>query len=167
MSRERADGLEDPSGCTDPYTGETVHRGSVVAVPFGTPMPPGSTPPYHDGSHAPSTSLYVCQSGRWVGVVSYRESAIQLVSDAMSALAADGSTVVMTGSCQHVGGAAVSISASVGSVDIDEDGCWTWQCTPDDGPADGEIVVITATADDGTAKVAFELTYVERQQEHP
>jgi hypothetical protein len=71
----------------------------------------------------------------------------------------------MTGSCQYAGETAVSLSVSAGSVEVDEDGCWTWQCTPDDGPADGQIVVITATADDKTAKVAFELTYSERQPE--
>lgn len=165
MSRERDDGLEDPDGCTDPYTGETVHRGTAIAVPYGTPMPPGSTPPNQDGSHVPSTSLYVCQGGRWVGVVSYREGAIQLLSDAVSAIAIEGSAVVMTGSYQYAGETAVSLSASAGSVEVDEDGCWAWQCTPDDGPADGQIVVITATADDKTAKVAFELTYSERQHE--
>jgi hypothetical protein len=156
---ERDDGLEDPYACTDPYTGETVNRGTAILVPYGTPMPPGSTPPYQDGSHLPSTSLYVCQDGRWVGVVSYLESSIQLVSDAPSVTAVEGSAVVMTGSCTYAGEAGVTLSASAGSVEVDGDGGWTWQLTADDGPAGGQIVVVTATADDRTAKVAFELIH--------
>src|SRR4029450_5376686 len=162
LTRESDDGLEDPYGCTDPYTGETVHRGTAMTVPYGTPMPPGSTPPTQAGGPMPSTSLYVCQHRRGVGVVSYRESSIQLISAAVSAIAIDGSAVVMTGSYQYAGETAVTLSASAGTVEVAEDGCWTWQSIPDDGPDDGQFVVITATADDKTAKVAFELTYSER-----
>ena len=162
MTRERDDGLEDPYGCTDPFTGETVHRGTAIAVPYGFPMPAGSTTPNQDGRHAPNTSLYVCQDGRWVGVVSYRESPIQLFSDAMSVIAVDAADAVMTGRYEYAGETAVALSASVGSVDLDDDGGWTWQPTPDDELADVQLVVITATTDDATAKVVFELTYGER-----
>jgi hypothetical protein len=159
LNIERDDGLEDPYGCTDPYTGETVHRGTAIVVPYGTPMPPGSTTPNQDGSHVPTRSMYVCQDGRWVGVVSYHESSIQLLSEAASVTAIEGAAVVMTGSCTYAGETAVTLSASAGSVEVDGDGGWTWQFTPDDGPADDQIVVITATADDKTTRVAFELTY--------
>lgn len=165
MQTLRDDHLEDPYGCTDPYTGESVNRGAVISVPYGTPMPMGSTPPYQDGSHVPTTSLYVCQDGHWVGVVSYHESAIELLSDAVSVAAVEGSAVVMTGRCTYAGETAIALSASLGSVEVDGDGAWTWQLTADDGPTDGQFVVITATADDQTTKVAFELTYPERHHE--
>ena len=160
----RDDGLEDPYGCTDPITGETVQRGSVISVPVGLPMPPGSMQaPWGGGPNAPTTSLYVCQDGRWVGVVTYREDLIELHSDEVSVTAIEGSTVVMTGRCAYAGETRVSLSASVGSVDIDDDGGWTWQHAPDSRFADGPIVVITATADDKTSMVAFELTWPEGQ----
>lgn len=161
--RERDDGLEDPYGCTDPFTGETVHRGTAIMVPYGTPMPSGSTPPNQGGSQVPSSSLYVCQDGRWVGVVSYRESAIHLVTDAGPVIASDGSGVVVTGSCQYSGETAVKLSASAGRVDVDDQGRWTWQPTPVDRSPGGQVVVITATADDETSKIAFKLTHTERK----
>lgn len=162
----RDDELEDPYGCTDPITGDTVHRGTVISVPIGVPMPLGSTrPPYQGGPNAPTTSLYVCQDGRWVGVVSYRESSIELFSDAVSVAAIEGSTVVVTGSCAYGGNTAITLSASMGSVEVDDGGGWTWQLAPDNPPDHGKIVVITATADDKTSMVAFELTYPERRRE--
>jgi hypothetical protein len=162
----RDDGLEDPYGCTDPLTGDTVSRGSVISVPVGLPMPPGSTPPpYAGGGNAPTTSLYVCRNGRWEGVVSYRESAIELLADAMSVVAIEDATAVMTGRCGHEGDAGIMLSASVGSVEVDEDGGWTWQLDPDGRPAETQIVVITATVDDQMSVVAFELTYSERQSD--
>ena len=162
----RDDGLEDPYGCTDPITGETVQRGSVIAVPVGLPMPTGSMQaPWGGGPNAPTTSVYVCQDGRWVGVVTYREGLIELLADAMSVVAIEGSTAVMTGRCAYTGETSVSLSASVGSVEIDDDGGWTWQHDLDSGFEDGPIVVITATADDKTSMVAFELTSPERQSD--
>jgi len=162
----RDDGLEDPYGCTDPITGDPVHRGAVISVPIGLPMPAGSTrPPYAGGPNPPTTSLYVCQDGHWVGVVSYRERSIELLSDAVSVAVSEGSTVVMTGRCAYAGETEITLSASLGNVEVDGDGGWTWQHAPDSRSLDGQIVVITATADDQTSKVAFELIYPERQRD--
>jgi hypothetical protein len=86
-----------------------VHRGTAIVVPYGTPMPPGSTTPNQDGSHVPTRSMYVCQDGRWVGVVSYHESSIQLLSEAASVTAIEGAAVVMTGSCTYAGETAVTL----------------------------------------------------------
>jgi hypothetical protein len=162
----RDDGLEDPYGCTDPITGDPVSRGTVISVPIGLPMPPGSVPrpAYPVGGNAPTTSLYVCQDGRWVGIVSYRESPIELHSDVVSVVAVEGSPVVVTGRCVHARDTEITLTASVGSVEVDDDGGWTWQHAPDSGPTDSELVVITAMTDDNTTKVAFELTYPERRR---
>jgi hypothetical protein len=42
----------------------------------------------------------------------------------------------MTGTCWYAGETVIGLSASVGSVEIDGDGGWTWQLTPDDGPTE-------------------------------
>jgi len=161
----RDDELEDPEGCTDPWTGETLPRGTAVVVPFGYPMGPVSPPgPYVGGPAGPTMSMYVCENGRWVGVLSYREDLIELLSDEVSVAGLEGSAV-MTGSCRCAGETAIELSASVGSIELDEEGTWTWQLAPDDGPVDDQVVVITATAGDRTTKGAFELTGPERSAE--
>lgn len=156
---ERDNGLEDPYGCRDPFTGETVHRGTAIVVPVGMPMPPGSVPPDYHGVGPPTTSIYMCQDGHWVGVVTYHEKAIELLSDAISVTATQGSAAQVSGSYTYAGDAAVALSASVGSVDDDGNGAWTWQHTPDGESGDGQVVVITATADDQTTRLAFELRH--------
>jgi hypothetical protein len=158
----RDDGLEDPNGCTDPFTGETVSRGSIISVPVGAPMPPGSVPPpFAGGGTAPTTSVFVCRDGRWEGVVSYRDDVIELLSDEVTVVAIEDQTVVMTGRYSYGGRAEVRLLASTGVVEVDQDGGWTWQLDPEDRPAAGEMVVITATADDKMSKVAFELVHPE------
>jgi hypothetical protein len=129
----RDDGLKDTYGSTDPITGDPLSQGTVISVPIGLPMPPGSVPrpAYPVGGNSPTTSLYVCQHGRWIGILSYRESAIELHSDAVSVVAVEGSPVVVTGRCAYAGEAAITLSASVGSVEVDGDGGWTWQHFPD------------------------------------
>jgi len=160
----RDDELEDPNGCMDPWTGETVPRGSAIIVPLGIPMPPGTLPPVPPGPGGPTYGFYICEGGHWIGIDAWREDLIALLSDEVSVAGLEGSTV-MTGSCRFAGETAIELSASVGSVELDGDGGWTWQLAPDDGPVDDRVVVITATAGDRTTKVAFELTYPERSAE--
>src|SRR4051794_16922807 len=161
----RDDELEDPQGCIDPWTGDTVPRGSAVIVPVAYPMPPGTLPATLPGPGGRETyGLYVCEGGHWIGIDAWREDLIELLSDEVSVDGLQGAPV-MTGTCRCADESVVELSASVGSVELDEDGSWTWQLASDDGPVDDEVVVITATTRDKTTKVAFALTRPERSVE--
>lgn len=73
----------------------------------------------------------------------------------------EGSAAELPGTVVNPGNDALVWTASVGAVTADGRGGWTWRYTPDDGPADGQTVVVTATDADGLSdSVEFTLRVV-------
>ena len=71
----------------------------------------------------------------------------------------EGDTATNTGTVSDPDGDPVTLSASAGTVVDNGDGTWSWSLPTVDGPADSQVVTVTATdslGEDGT--VSFELT---------
>jgi hypothetical protein len=71
----------------------------------------------------------------------------------------EGLTAYNSGSFADVPDDTVTLSASVGTVVKNVDGTWNWSFDTSDGPAESQLVTITATDDDGGSSTAtFPLT---------
>src|SRR5205085_1978224 len=62
----------------------------------------------------------------------------------------EGSLVTNSGTFADIDSASITISASVGTVTADN-GTWSWSMVPTDGPAQSQVVTITA--DDGNGGI--------------
>ena len=70
----------------------------------------------------------------------------------------EGATASTSGICRDPGGDPLTLSASVGSVSLLDDGSWTWSFTSADGPNQSQTVTVTATdARGATSTVSFAL----------
>jgi hypothetical protein len=70
----------------------------------------------------------------------------------------EGTEAQNNGTVSDPNGDAVTLSASVGTVDNNSDGSWSWSYVTSDGPADSQTVTITADdGNGGTAQTTFEL----------
>ena len=71
----------------------------------------------------------------------------------------EGQIATNSGIASDPDGDALTLTASIGSVTDNNDGTWSWGYTPDDGPAENQMVTITAEdGNEGTAQVTFNLT---------
>lgn len=81
-----------------------------------------------------------------------------ITADAASVTVDEGSTVINGGTVSDDGGS-VTLSASVGTVENNGDGTWSWSFDASDGPDDSQTVTVTAEDNNGeTASVSFDLT---------
>ncbi len=71
----------------------------------------------------------------------------------------EGQTATNSGTFADLGADIVTLSASVGTVNDNGDGTWSWSFDTSDGPDDSQTVTITAIDSDGaTSTVDFQLT---------
>ena len=83
----------------------------------------------------------------------------EIAADASEVTVDEGDTATNTGTISDPNNDDVTLTASVGTVENNGDGAWSWSFETDDGPADSQMVTIYA--DDGyggTAQVTFALT---------
>ena len=71
----------------------------------------------------------------------------ELALDNMNLTIPEGQIASNSGTASDPDGDALTLSASFGSIIDHNDGTWSWSYTPEDGPADSQIVMINA--DDG------------------
>jgi hypothetical protein len=70
----------------------------------------------------------------------------------------EGLTAVNSGTFSDIDSSNVILSASVGTVTDNGNGTWSWSFDTDDGPADSQVVIITADDGQDTDQVNFTLT---------
>jgi hypothetical protein len=78
-------------------------------------------------------------------------------ADHASVIVGEGGLAINTGTWADANPAAVTLSASVGTVTRYADGTWAWTFATTDGPAQGQAVTITAADGSGVATVTFDL----------
>ncbi|MCC9606606.1 hypothetical protein LOC68_17020 [Blastopirellula sp. JC732] len=69
----------------------------------------------------------------------------------------EGEVAVYSGRLVHILGNEIQLSASIGEVVDNGDGTWTWRYQTEDGPDDSQAVTITASSDEHSASVSFQL----------
>ncbi|MDH6092723.1 PKD domain-containing protein [Anabaenopsis arnoldii] len=71
----------------------------------------------------------------------------------------EGDAVVNSGTWSDIDNDIVTLTASVGTVTVNEDGTWIWNFNSTDGPDESQTVTITATdSDNATSETTFNLT---------
>lgn len=76
-------------------------------------------------------------------------SSITVSADSASIAAEEGQMATNTGVVADLNGAAISLSASVGTVTNNGDGTWSWSLDTTDGPSESDTVTITAADGSG------------------
>lgn len=162
----------DPAGAADPLTiNEVETTNTTGAVVFTDEVvnyePAGTFESLAAGEQAIDSFGYTVDDGDGGIASATVEVTVNGVNDAPTATVTEAEVAVDEGQpAANSGGfwdvdhnAVVALSASVGTVVDNGNGGWSWTYTPDDGPAETQEVVITATDEHGAQGTAtFGLT---------
>lgn len=143
-------------GCPTPLGLPDTPHGTIVTFPPGTVTPGG-----------PAGS-YVCVDGKWTWIGPfigpngpiYMIGAPSISLDEGEVIVDEGGTAQNTGFVDLSGEDEVALAASIGQVNVDAVGNWTWTLGTDDGPDESQVVTVSATAvtTQARAEVQFQLT---------
>ena len=80
-----------------------------------------------------------------------------VAANVASVVVNEGETAIVSGVFSDVGEDSVLLTASIGTITPGSDGSWTWEFETDDGPAQSQLVTITAFDDHDSSQTTFDL----------
>jgi hypothetical protein len=134
-----------PTHAQSPLPTSTWTPKPLPSTPTNTPVPPTST-----NTPLPPTPTNTPMPPNTPPVVTADDSAVKVN---------EGQTATNTGTVSDADGDTVMLSASVGAATNHGDGTWSWSFGTSDGPAESQVVTITADdGNGGTNQTAFDVT---------